>query len=107
MKTSKKTEKTVSSIISEVYESLALREFGGKKNFEIIYVPFVEIPSNLQKMYNEELLTPEEYAARLEPYYRTAYGVGANEDEAILSLGDDFEDKNEVVRTKERFGIGA
>ena len=80
-----------------------MNEFGEKKKFEIVYVPFSEIPTNLQKAFNEGTLSAEEYAARLEPFYRTTYGNGGNEDEAILSLGDDFEDNNEVVTAHEQF----
>jgi hypothetical protein len=98
--------KTVLSIIKEELESSAVQEDSVKKNFEIIYVPFVEIPSQLKRMFDTDQISPEEYAAKLEPYYRTTYGVGADQDDAILSLGNDFEDNNEVVGAKERYAIG-
>ena len=80
-----------------------VNEYTEKKKFEITFVPFTEIPTALQKAFNEGSLSAEEYASRLEPFYKTTYGDGGNEEEAILSLGDDFEDQNEVVGVTEKF----
>lgn len=85
------------------FEEMSYPETSDKKKYEITYVPFNEIPGNLQKSFNDGSLSPEEYAARLEPFYRTTYGEGGDEEEAILSLGNDFEDQNEVVGATEKF----
>jgi hypothetical protein len=92
-----KSKKTILSIIKE--------EMGSMKKFEVVYVPFNEIPGNLRKQFNDNVITPEEYSEKLQPYYRTKYSVGNDMEEAILKLGADFEDYNEVIGAEE-VGVG-
>lgn len=81
--------------------SIIKEEVNNMKKFEVVYVPFNEIPGNLRKQFNDNTITPEEYSAKLQPYYRTKHSVGNDMEEAILSLGADFEDYNEVIGAEE------